>query len=314
MRILPFKHYIPTIKAVFKNSLRGQSIFPYYASFKITGKCHFGCPFCNMKQNRTVDLTTDEIKKILDNISRSSVLLTSFEGGDPLLRPDIVELVQYARTCNFYLLFTTSEKNLLSYPVEHLVPYIDFLHISIDEGHNNIEMFELLPQLKKLQTIVSVQTVVTHNSISELEWKVEKCYKSGIHIVIIPATIMNNAQNCFPDIGVLKSKIVQLKRKYPSTIHTPIGYFDAYANKKCSAASIIIAPDGYLYYPCHILEQKTANLIHEDLNQWLVSQRAFLYRDQMKKCIKNCGWYQYYSIESYCNPFFLLSNSKLFKG
>ena len=39
--------------------------------------------------------------------------MTSFEGGEPLLRDDIGELLAYARQCSFYLLFTTSEKNLV---------------------------------------------------------------------------------------------------------------------------------------------------------------------------------------------------------
>jgi hypothetical protein len=33
------------------------------------------------------------VKRILDNLSRSSVLMTSFEGGEPLLREDIGELL-----------------------------------------------------------------------------------------------------------------------------------------------------------------------------------------------------------------------------
>ena len=39
-----------------------------------------------MKKDRTKDLGTEEIKAILDNLSRSPVLMTSFEGGEPLLQ------------------------------------------------------------------------------------------------------------------------------------------------------------------------------------------------------------------------------------
>lgn len=299
MRILPFKYYIPTVKGLWKNLLNKEAIYPFYASFKITSRCHFRCVFCNMKKDMSENLSTDDIKKILDNLSRSPVLLTSFEGGEPLLREDIGDLLQYAKKCKFYLLFTTSIRNISDYPLKEYARYIDFLHVSIDEGHENLEMFDLLPELIKLQTQVSVQVVVTKDTVDSLDDKVHRCYRSGANIVIIPATPMNGAEHCFPDIDKLEKKVRYLREKYPKTIHTPRGYFRAYKKQSCSSASIVIAPDGRLYYPCHILEVKGPNLQEIDLTSWLNSEEAYSGRQKMKKCKKNCGWYQYYSIESY---------------
>ena len=147
MRILPLTYYFPTIKGLFNNLIRQKSVYPFYASFKLTTRCHFGCRFCNVKKDPVKDLSTEEIKEILKNLSRSSILMTSFEGGEPLLRQDIAELLYFARSCKFYLLFTTSAKNILSYPIKEYARYIDFLHVSIDEGHDNMEMFDILPSL-----------------------------------------------------------------------------------------------------------------------------------------------------------------------
>ena len=299
MRTLPLRYYFPTVKGLWKNFIHRESIYPFYASFKITSRCHFSCSFCNMQKDKTKDLSTDDIKKVLDNLSRSAVLLTSFEGGEPLLREDIGELLRYARKCKFYLLFTTSVRNIFDYPIEEYAKYIDFLHVSIDEGHENLEMFDLLPELVKLQTQVSVQVVVTKDTVDFLDDKVHRCYRSGANIVIIPATPMNEAEHCFPDIDKLEKKVRCLREKYPKTIHTPRGYFRAYKKQSCSSASIVIAPDGRLYYPCHILELKGPNLQEIDLTSWLNSEEAYSGRQKMKKCKKNCGWYQYYSIESY---------------
>ena len=244
-------------------------------------------------------MSTDEVKAILDNLSRSSVLMASFEGGEPLLRDDIGELLRYARDCKFYLLFTTSVKNLTSYPLHEYAKYIDFLHVSIDEGHNNLEMFHLLPDLTALPLHVSVQTVVTADTVGELEKKVELCHTHGANIVVIPAAHMDNTENQFPDIGELEKMLLSLRRRFPRTIHTPQGYFQAYRKGKCSAASVIIAPDGHLYYPCHILGRKGPDLRTTDLTEWLVSDEAVEGRRSMKECTRNCGWYQYYSIDSY---------------
>lgn len=299
MRILPFKSYLPTLKGLAHNLFKRRAVFPFYASFKLTSRCHFGCPFCNVKKSPVRDLSTDEVKSILENLSRSPVLMTSFEGGEPLLRDDIGELLKFARTCNFYLLFTTSVKNLLDYPLEEYSRYIDFLHVSIDEGHGNLELFDALPKLARLPLQVSVQTVVTAETVGAVDEKVRICHEAGANIVIIPAARMDLAENCFPDMNLLEKKLLDLRRKYPDTIHTPQGYFSAYRKRKCSSGSVIIAPDGYLYYPCHILNQKGPDLRNTDLSKWLVSPDAAQKRSLMSGCERNCGWYQYYAIDSY---------------
>jgi MoaA/NifB/PqqE/SkfB family radical SAM enzyme len=225
--------------------------------------------------------------------------MTSFEGGEPLLREDIGELLEYARRLKFYLLFTTSVKNLLSYPIDKYAQYIDFLHVSIDEGHDNLELFDSLGELAELPVGLSVQTVVTPDTVGALDDKVRLCYESGAGIVIIPAAKMDNAKDCFPDMSILESKVKSLRGQYPNTIHTPAGFFNAYRKGKCSSASIIIAPDGRLYYPCHILGDKGPDLRVTDLAEWVVSEEAVEGRRRMKDCGRNCGWYQYYAIDSY---------------
>jgi MoaA/NifB/PqqE/SkfB family radical SAM enzyme len=299
MRLLKADSYFPTIKGLLRNTLQRKAIYPFYASFKLTSRCHFGCPFCNVKKKPVKDMSTEEVKAILSNLSKSSVLMTSFEGGEPLLRDDIEELLKFARQCKFYLLFTTSVKNLNEYPLERYSRYIDFLHVSMDEGHDNLSLFDSLPELAKLPTHVSVQTVVTSETLGDLEWKVKKCYESRSNIVIIPAAHMDKTENFFPDLDKMEALLLQLRKKYPNTIHTPQGYFKAYRKAKCSPASVIIAPDGYLYYPCHILDKKGPDLRSVDLGKWLVSAEAQERRLMMTNCERNCGWYQYYSIDSY---------------
>ncbi|MBN1761146.1 MAG: radical SAM protein [Chitinispirillaceae bacterium] len=302
MRILPLTWYLPSVRGVVRNLTARKAIYPFYASFKLTSRCHFGCPFCNVKKHRSPDLSTADVKVILRNLSRSPVLMTSFEGGEPLLREDIGELLRYARTCKFYLLFTTSVRNLTDYPLEEYARFIDFLHVSIDEGHDNLDLFDVLPQLVRLPLQVSVQSVVTRDTVDALEEKVRICHAAGANIVVIPAAHMDATEDVFPDVVHLEKIMLHLRRRYPDTIHTPQGYFAAYRRGACSSGSVIIAPDGSLYYPCHILERKGPDLRTTDLTEWCSSPEAAEGREIMHQCTRNCGWYQYYSIDSYTSP------------
>ncbi len=296
IRKLPLMEYAKTAKYVVSNYFEEK--YPFYASLKITSKCHFGCEFCDMKYFQTPDLTTENIKKSIRNLGKSSIFLLSLEGGEPLLRDDIEEILIEANKQPFYLLFTTSQRNILEYPWKKYEKYIDFLHISIDEGHDNLELFDVLPQITEFDMTVCVQTVVTKNDLPKLEEKVRICSESNSKILIMPAIHLNKTEDFFPDFNKFENKVKALKKKFPGTIITPNSYFKQVKRKTggCSPNSIIIDADGSLFYPCRTLQKKAIKL-HEDndLMDYLKSKEAAKRRKEMAKCERQCGWYQYFA-------------------
>src|SRR2546422_11092964 len=117
-------------------------------------------------------MPTEDVKAVLDNLARSSVIVCSFEGGDPLVRDDIEELLTYQYQKPWYLLFTTSERDMQArYPLPEYGKYIDFPHITIDEGHKNPDLYYGLEEYTNKRSIVTVQIVVTNNDISALDTK-----------------------------------------------------------------------------------------------------------------------------------------------
>ena len=84
-------------KASLTNSLRGEHKYPLYASFKITNRCGRTCAYCNVWHHQTADaLSTEDCFRILDNFAESGVFTVTFEGGEPFLRPDMLEVIRYA--------------------------------------------------------------------------------------------------------------------------------------------------------------------------------------------------------------------------
>ncbi|MBD3170747.1 MAG: radical SAM protein [candidate division Zixibacteria bacterium] len=300
MRFLPAWKYTRIARSLAANKMKGIDVYPFYASLKLTNKCRFRCKFCNVWRETTPELDTLEMKRVLDNLSESSVILVSFEGGEPLLRPDIGELLEYVSRKAFYLLFTTSERKLEDYPMDEYCKHIDFLHISIDEGHKNLYMFDNLEQYKEWNRNMCVQTVVTVDDLSELEWKVERCFKAGVKIVVMPAVHLDKTKNYFPDTEKFMNTCLALKQKFPRTIISPDRYLKALNNGVgCSSSSIIVDVDGKLFYPCRKLDIKTADLTEVDLHSYLNSDDAARYRKMMAECDHHCGWYQYFATPSF---------------
>lgn len=69
------------------------------AQIEITNKCNLSCVHCfNDSGNAHPDeLTTKEIQSLIDTLSSMGVYKVTFSGGEPLLHPDLLSLVEYAR-------------------------------------------------------------------------------------------------------------------------------------------------------------------------------------------------------------------------
>ncbi|MEI7527308.1 MAG: radical SAM protein [Elusimicrobiota bacterium] len=76
---------------------------PVLSEIALTYRCNLACRFCYAscgcrKDESAKELGTAEIKKILDIIAgEAEIPSVSFTGGEPLLRPDIAELVTHAK-------------------------------------------------------------------------------------------------------------------------------------------------------------------------------------------------------------------------
>jgi MoaA/NifB/PqqE/SkfB family radical SAM enzyme len=300
MRSLGLRKYLRVASAICHNFIKGEAIFPFYASLKLTNRCHFRCSFCNVWREKTPELPAPEFCKLLENLGRSSVILVSFEGGEPLLRDDLEELLRFARSQPFYLLFTTSERDLLDYPMERYAPYIDFLHVSIDEGHRNLELFGQLEELKKWNRGLCVQTVVTCNDLDSLPWKVERCHQAGAKILVMPAVRMEGTEDLYPNAETFQKTCLELKRRYPKTVISPRSYYEKLSwEHGCTASSIIVDTDGKLFYPCKNLNGKGPDLTKVPLREYLLTPEAHELRRVMSRCDKRCGWYQYFATSSF---------------
>ncbi len=71
--------------------------YPVLSEIAVTYRCNLKCDFCYVGERKTKELNTNDWKKILYKIYyEARVPSVSFTGGEPLLRNDIIKLVEYA--------------------------------------------------------------------------------------------------------------------------------------------------------------------------------------------------------------------------
>jgi MoaA/NifB/PqqE/SkfB family radical SAM enzyme len=103
---------------------------PHHAQWLVTRKCNYQCRGCNVwKEQNETELTANEIKKGLDILKKLGIVELVISGGDPLLRDDIGEIIDYASKM---FVTTVYDNGSLAEKKIDVLRKADFVAISID--------------------------------------------------------------------------------------------------------------------------------------------------------------------------------------
>ena len=81
---------------------RAQDLdLPISVHFDLTYRCNERCVHCYLDHEDHGELTTGEVKDVLDQLAAAGTLFLIFSGGELLLRTDFFELLEYARGLAF---------------------------------------------------------------------------------------------------------------------------------------------------------------------------------------------------------------------
>lgn len=89
------------LSAVIHAQLQGRR-FPLAGMFELTDRCNLNCVHCYINQPagsqeaRALELTTDQVKAVLDQVADAGTLFLTFTGGEALLRKDFPEIYEHA--------------------------------------------------------------------------------------------------------------------------------------------------------------------------------------------------------------------------
>jgi AdoMet-dependent heme synthase len=165
--------------------VKRASYVPLVLSWNITRKCNLKCSHCYInasKEELRDELTTQEGKQLMDQISEVSRPLLILSGGEPLLRNDVYELAQYGTSKGFKmglgsngsLLDDAAARKLAAAGVKTVSISLDS---SISEKHDEFrgiagsweKATAAIKALKKNQILVQVNTTVTQQNLNDID-------------------------------------------------------------------------------------------------------------------------------------------------
>ena len=248
------------------NSFGGKA--PLFGGHKLTYNCNLKCKMCPFWRRSSENLSTKKEKEILKQMYDSGVCAVGFEGGEPLLRKDLPEILAYSCSLPLHTNLITNG-TLLKSRIDEIAPYINgIVFVSLDgleKTHDQIrgvkgcfkEAVQGITAAKK-KTSVRINMTIMADNIHEVEDTVKLAKDLGVRIVLSVAHEYCNANASSPQADEIKKiakQLIELKRKGYPIMNSP-NYFRVMAKEKnwqCKPwAMVNIDPYGNVVLPCYV--------------------------------------------------------------
>jgi MoaA/NifB/PqqE/SkfB family radical SAM enzyme len=96
-------------------------------------RCNIDCGYCNEYDKVSEPVPTDEMKRRIDKLAELGTSVVAFSGGEPMLHPDLDDLIRHIRSHGMLAGLITNGYFLVPKRIEALnAAGLDFLQISID--------------------------------------------------------------------------------------------------------------------------------------------------------------------------------------
>jgi MoaA/NifB/PqqE/SkfB family radical SAM enzyme len=132
---------------------------PFLAHLVVTRRCNLACTYCNEFDDVSDPVPFEALKARIDKLHALGTFSLELTGGEPMMHPDIEELIRYARKLDFYKVMMISNAYLFNEArVEALNDAgLQSLQISVDGvTPNDITVKVLKPLRKKLEVVARV--------------------------------------------------------------------------------------------------------------------------------------------------------------
>ena len=271
---------------------------PIRMDLALTFRCQNDCVHCyTCGPRKSVELTTDEWKKIIDRLYELGIFIVDFTGGEPTLREDLPELLLHAQRRGVVTGLVTNGRRLKDkeYVDKLVAAGLDFAQITIESHDPLIHDSITKAEGSWKETVQAIKNVLetpiyltTNTTLNKHNWKdflqtIDFLHGLGVKVfgcnsLIYSGKASSIADEFAIDIETLTGLLPKIDEKASELDmkflwYTPTQYCEmnpvnlGLGVKSCTAARInmCVGPDGSVY-PCQSYFETLGNILKDSWN------------------------------------------------
>ncbi|MFH1369181.1 MAG: radical SAM protein [Elusimicrobiota bacterium] len=265
-----------------------RSRIPVACTLELTKNCNLRCRHCylDFRKKSVGELSTAQVKKILNQLAAAGALYLVFTGGEIFLRKDIFELCEYARRLKFSLrIFTNGTlitENTARKISETGVSAVEIslygrknTHESITRAKGSFEKtMRAVKLLAKFNVPVVIKCPIITMNICDYAWLKSTANKLKVKLQLDPIIAPKNNGNK----SVLKYRLspVNLRKILKKELPPEKIVESKNTDLLCSAGRNLVAVNSSgMVYPCLQLLIPLGNIKKSDFNTiWSMKNKA----------------------------------------
>lgn len=169
---------------------------PLVTGWAITYRCNRRCAYCGLWRDPGPELDTTQVLKIVDTLADMGCVRISFTGGEPLLRPDMGEIVDYVHARGLETKMNSNGR-LVKERI-HELGSLDMMNLSLEgpeDVHDAIrgpgsfaEVMEAAQTARDHGIAINLATVLNRLNLDALDFILETARQWGGKVMFQPAT------------------------------------------------------------------------------------------------------------------------------
>jgi len=168
------------LKSIFYSILPKKNV-PLWTHLWVTRRCNLRCEYCYVSHEKYPEMNTEQLKKAIFHTKKNlHCSFIALMGGEPTIRKDLSEIIQYMTDLNVTSFLTTNGTLLNEKKIFQLCEAdLDFLELSLDgvkdspisqkTSKNLMQTIETLINYTKIYDVgLSINMVITKQNYQEL--------------------------------------------------------------------------------------------------------------------------------------------------
>ncbi len=228
------------------------SRYPVWCAWQVTYRCNYHCGFCHYWRDpmgAQPEQTVEQFEEGSRRLASFGSLLVSLAGGEPLLRPDLPDIVR--AVARWHLTFVTTNGSLMTRELaeELFAAGAWGVSVSLDyaearkhdkargtkQAHERaVAALEVLGKVRRRPwQRVNLMCVLLHDNLDQIEELIRLAERLGVWFMLQPYSDRKTGSDHFRHSnGPVSPKLLALKREHPAFISNPLflANFDRYFN------------------------------------------------------------------------------------